>query len=140
MEVLFVDKRILVGLVIAAAMLMYIGTTMFYNTGLGTTDLSIDEKDTNQYQINYMLRSVRSFDYLDCEYVLLDDAGKEVGRANTIFKDIKDGSFTVNQSVNTTQKPKQLQIKIYTEQFNPELKNSDGTSAQNPFFEQKTDI
>ena len=140
MEVLFVDKKVVIGMLIAVAMLMYIGTTMFYNTGLGITDLNIEEKDSNQYQINYMLRSVRSFDYLDCQYVLLDENGKEVGRANTKFENLKDGSFTVNETANTTQKAKEIQIDIYTEKFNPELKNADGTFAQNPFFEQKTPI
>lgn len=129
------DKKILIGMLIAAAMLMYIGTTMFYNTGLGITDLTVDEKDSNQYQVNYMLRSVRSFDYLDCEYALLDENGKEIGRSNTVFENIKDGSFTVNETVNTTQKAKEIQIKIYTEKFNPDQNNT-----QNPFFEQKASI
>lgn len=129
------DKKILIGMLIAAGMLMYIGTTMFYNTGLGITDLTVDEKDSNHYQVNYMLRSVRSFDYLDCEYALLDENGKEIGRSNTVFENIKDGSFTVNETVNTTQKAKEIQIKIYTEKFNPDQKNT-----QNPFFEQKASI
>ena len=134
------DKKVIIGLLIAVAMLMYIGSTMFYNTGLGITDLSVEEKDSNQYQVNYMLRSVRSFDYLDCEYALLDENGKEIGRAKTEFNNLTDGSFMVNQTVNTTQKAKGIQIDIYTEKFNPELKNTDGTFAQNPFFEQKSAI
>lgn len=137
------NKIQMVGILIVVAMLMYIGTTMFYNTGLGITDVNVDEKtdaNTTQYELTYMLRSVRSFEYLDCQATLLSESGQELGTSNTILKDIKDGSFTINETINktvndTTQKPKQVKIKIYDEKY-----DSGASQAQNTFFEQTTQL
>ena len=67
---MYMNTKQMIVLIIAMIMLFYIGTTMFYNTGLGITDLNLEEIESNgtQYDLSFMLRSVRSFEYLDCEY------------------------------------------------------------------------
>ncbi len=137
------ETKYLIAMLIAAGMLMYIGTTMFYSTGFGITDLNLEDSSDTQFQLSYMLRSVRSFDYVDCEYSIVSEDGEEIATGNTILKDIADGSFQINETLDKTKpgaKAKGVQIRIYTEPFNPENKNSDGTYAQSPFFEQKTVI
>ena len=59
------NTKQMIVLIIAMIMLFYIGTTMFYNTGLGITDLNLEEIESNgtQYDLSFMLRSVRSFEY-----------------------------------------------------------------------------
>lgn len=127
-------------------MLFYIGTTMFYNTGLGVTDINLDEKDSNgtQYQLSFMLRSVRSFEFLDCEYRLLSEDNQEIAKGSTIFTDLKDGSFTINETLNKTtnlsKTPKEVEIRVYQEKFDPQQKNADGSYSQKVFFEQRTPI
>ncbi len=134
-------------ILVTALMLFYIGTTFYYNTGLGITDLNLDEQDSNgtQYQLSFMLRSVRSFEFLDCEYRILSEDNQEIASGSTIMKNITDGTFTINETLNNTgedssKTPKGIEIRIYQEQFNPQLKNDDGTYKQNVFFEQKTPI
>lgn len=130
----------MIAMLIAAGMLMYVGTTMFYNTGFGITDFNFEETSDTQYQLSYMLRSVRSFDYVDCEYSVLSDDGQVIATGNTIFKDIADGSFQVNETLDKTKpdlKAKGVEIRIYLEPFNPDLKNSDGSYAQKEFFVQR---
>ena len=140
------DKKLSVILIITAIMLFYIGTTMFYNTGLGVTDINLDEKDSNgtQYQLSFMLRSVRSFEFLDCEYRLLSEDNQEIARGSTIFTDLKDGSFTINETLNKTtdlsKTPKEVEIRVYQEKFDPQQKNADGSYSQKVFFEQRTPI
>ncbi len=127
-------------------MLFYVGTTMFYNTGLGVTDINLDEKDSNgtQYQLSFMLRSVRSFEFLDCEYRLLSEDNQEIAKGSTIFTDLKDGSFTINETLNKTtdlsKTPKEVEIRVYQEKFDPQQKNADGSYSQKVFFEQRTPI
>ena len=127
-------------------MLFYIGTTMFYNTGLGVTDINLDEKDSNgtQYDLSFMLRSVRSFEYLDCEYRILSEDNQEIAAGSTIFKNITDGTFTVNETLNKTGNdsltPKTVEIRVYQEKFDPQQKNNDGSYSQKVFFEQTTPI
>ncbi len=138
------DKKVVIGMIIAIAMLFYIGTTMFYNTGLGITDLNVEEKtdsNTTQYELFYMLRSVRSFEYIDCQYTLLSDSGQEIATGSTTMINITDGTFNINETLNNTnndssQKAKEIQIRIFTEKFDPEQKNPDGTPKQSVFFEQ----
>lgn len=120
---------------------------MFYNTGLGVTDVNLDEKDSNgtQYQLSFMLRSVRSFEFLDCEYRLLSEDNQEIAKGSTIFKDIKDGTFTINETLNKTTDdsskiPKEVEIRVYQEKFDPQQKNEDGSYSQKVFFEQRTPI
>ncbi|HII08439.1 MAG TPA: hypothetical protein HA355_02490 [Methanosphaera sp.] len=140
------DKKLSVILIITAIMLFYIGTTMFYNTGLGVTDINLDEKDSNgtQYQLSFMLRSVRSFEFLDCEYRLLSEDNQEIAKGSTIFTDLKDGSFTINETLNKTtdlsKTPKEVEIRVYQEKFDPQQKNADGSYSQKVFFEQRTPI
>lgn len=127
-------------------MLVYIGSTMFYNTGLGVTDINLDEKESNgtQYQLSFMLRSVRSFEFLDCEYRLLSEDNQEIAKGSTTFTDLKDGSFTINETLNKTGNdsltPKTVEIRVYQEKFDPQQKNADGSYSQNVFFEQTTPI
>jgi len=140
------DKKQSVILIITAIMLFYVGTTMFYNTGLGVTDINLDEKDSNgtQYQLSFMLRSVRSFEFLDCEYRLLSEDNQEIAKGSTIFTDLKDGSFTINETLNKTtdlsKNPKEVEIRVYQEKFDPQQKNADGSYSQKVFFEQRTPI
>lgn len=142
------DKKQAILILITALMLFYIGTTMYYNTGLGITDLNLDEKeDSNatQYELSYMLRSVRSFEFLDCEYRLLSEDNQEIATGSTILKNITDGTFTINETLNNTDEnssktPKEIEIRIYQEKFDPQQKNADGSYTQNVFFEQKTPI
>jgi len=140
------DKKQSVILIITAIMLFYVGTTMFYNTGLGVTDINLDEKDSNgtQYQLSFMLRSVRSFEFLDCEYRLLSEDNQEIAKGSTIFTDLKDGSFTINETLNKTtdlsKTPKEVEIRVYQEKFDPQQKNADGSYSQKVFFEQRTPI
>lgn len=131
--------------IIAMVVFMYIGFTMYNNTGLGITDFKLEEKnsDNNQYELSYILRSVRSFEYIDCEYTILSEDGQQIGTGSTIMKNITDGSFTVNETINrtdTSKAAKKVEIKIYTEKLNPELKNSNGTPSQKVFFEQTMDV
>jgi hypothetical protein len=127
-------------------MLMYVGTTMFYNTGLGITDFNFAENEAEEgYDLSYMLRSVRSFEFLDCEYTVVSEDGQEIASGSTILTNIVDGTFTINETLNKTtddssKKPKEVQIKIFTEKFDPNLKNADGTTSQNTFFEQKFQV
>ena len=134
-------------LVIAMLMLFYIGTTMFYNTGLGITDLNVEEIDSNgtQYDLFFMLRSVRNFEYLDLEYTLFSEDNQEIATGSTIMSNITDGTFNVNETLNRTNDdsskvPKEVEIKIYEEKFNPEQKNPDGNYSQKVFFEQRIPI
>ena len=134
------ETKYLVAMLIAAGMLMYIGTTMFYNTGFGITDFNLEDTSDTQYQLSYMLRSVRSFDYVDCEYTVLSEDGQVIATGNTILNDIADGSFQINETLNKTKpdlKAKGVEIRIYEEPFNPELKNDDGSYAQEEFFIQR---
>lgn len=137
----------MIPLIIAMLMLFYIGTTMFYNTGLGITDLNVEEVDSNgtQYDLSFMLRSVRSFEYLDLEYTLFSEDNQQIATGSTIMTNITDGSFTINETLNKTNEdsskvPKEVEIRIYEEKFNPELKNDDGTYSQRVFFEQRLPI
>lgn len=120
---------------------------MFYNTGLGITDLNVEEVDSNgtQYDLSFMLRSVRSFEYLDLEYTLFSEDNQQIATGSTIMTNITDGSFTINETLNKTNEdsskvPKEVEIRIYEEKFNPELKNDDGTYSQRVFFEQRLPI
>lgn len=131
--------------IIVMVLFMYIGYTMYNNTGLGITDFKLEENssDNNQYKLSYILRSVRSFEYIDCEYTILSEDGQPIGTGSTIMENITDGSFTINETINKTdasKTAKKVEIKIYTEKFNPELKNSNGTSSQKVFFEQTMDV
>ena len=135
------------GIVVIIVMVafMYIGLTMYNNTGLGITDFKLEENnsDHNQYELSYILRSVRSFEYIDCEYVLISEDGQQIGTGSTIMQNITDGSFTINETINKTDSSKaakKVEIKIYKEKFNPELKNSDGSPSQKAFFEQTMDV
>lgn len=132
-------------LIVIMVLCMYIGTTMFYNTGVGITDFNFTQADSddNQYDLSFILRSVRSFDYLDCEYMLISDDGQQIATSSTILTNITDGSFPINETLksnDSSKVPKKLQIRIYTEKFNPELKNSDGSPSQEVFFEQTMDV
>ena len=133
--------------VIAMLMLFYIGTTMFYNTGLGVTDLNVEETDSNgtQYNLFFMLRSVREFEFLDLEYTILSEDNQEIATGSTIMTNITDGTYNINETLNKTTEdsskvPKEVEIRIYEEKFNPEQKNADGSYSQKVFFEQKVPI
>lgn len=143
--VLYLNMRQGIVVIVFMILFMYIGTTMFYSTGLGITDFKLEENNSNdaQYELSYILRSVRSFDYIDCEYAIISDDGQKIGTGSTIMENITDGSFTINETINktdTSKKAKSVEIKIYTEKFNPELKNPDGTPSQKVFFEQTMDV
>lgn len=134
-------------LVIAMLMLFYIGSTMFYNTGLGITDLNVEETDANgtQYDLFFMLRSVRNFEFLDLEYTLFSEDNEVIATGSTIMTNITDGTFNINETLNRTNDdsskvPKEVEIKIYEEKFNPEQKNADGSYSQKVFFEQRVPI
>lgn len=120
---------------------------MFYSTGLGVTDLNVEEIDSNgtQYNMSFMLRSVRSFEYLDLEYTLFSEDNTEIATGSTIMTNITDGTFVINKTLDKTTEdsskvPKELEIRVYEEKFNPELKNDDGTYSQKVFFEQRIPI
>jgi len=142
-----VDKKQMIVLVIAMLMLFYIGSTMFYNTGLGITDLNVEETDANgtQYDLFFMLRSVRNFEFLDLEYTLFSEDNEVIATGSTIMTNITDGTFNINETLNRTNDdsskvPKEVEIKIYEEKFNPEQKNADGSYSQKVFFEQRVPI
>ena len=144
---MYMNTKQMIVLIIAMIMLFYIGTTMFYNTGLGITDLNLEEIESNgtQYDLSFMLRSVRSFEYLDCEYILFSEDNQEIATGSTILTNITDGTFTINETLNKTNEdsskvPKEVEIRIYQEKFNQEQKNADGTYSQKVFFEQRTPI
>lgn len=144
---MYMNTKQMIVLIIAMIMLFYIGTTMFYNTGLGITDLNLEEIESNgtQYDLSFMLRSVRSFEYLDCEYILFSEDNQEIATGSTILTNITDGTFTINETLNKTNEdsskvPKEVEIRIYQEKFNPEQKNPDGSYSQKVFFEQRTPI
>ncbi|MBE6485246.1 MAG: hypothetical protein E7Z85_00195 [Methanosphaera stadtmanae] len=141
------DKKQMIVLVIAMLMLFYIGSTMFYNTGLGITDLNVEETDANgtQYDLFFMLRSVRNFEFLDLEYTLFSEDNEVIATGSTIMTNITDGTFNINETLNRTNDdsskvPKEVEIKIYEEKFNPEQKNADGSYSQKVFFEQRVPI
>ena len=141
------NAKQIIPLIIAILMLFYIGTTMFYSTGLGVTDLNVEEIDSNgtQYNMSFMLRSVRSFEYLDLEYTLFSEDNTEIATGSTIMTNITDGTFVINKTLDKTTEdsskvPKELEIRVYEEKFNPELKNDDGTYSQKVFFEQRIPI
>ena len=137
----------MIPLIIAMFMLFYIGTTMFYNTGLGITDLNVEETDSNgtQYDLSFMLRSVRNFEYLDFEYTLFSEDNQAIATGSTIMTNVTDGSFNITETLNKTNDdsskvPKEVEIKVYEEKFNPEQKNADGSYSQRVFFEQRVPI
>jgi hypothetical protein len=128
-------------------MLFYIGSTMFYNTGLGITDLNVEETDVNgtQYDLFFMLRSVRNFEFLDLEYTLFSEDNQVIATGSTVMNNITDGTFNINETLNRTNDdsskvPKEVEIKIYEEKFDPEQKNADGSYSQKVFFEQRVPI
>ena len=120
---------------------------MFYNTGLGITDLNVEETDSNgtQYDLSFMLRSVRNFEYLDFEYTLFSEDNQAIATGSTIMTNVTDGSFNITETLNKTNDdsskvPKEVEIKVYEEKFNPEQKNADGSYSQRVFFEQRVPI
>jgi hypothetical protein len=141
------DTKQMIVLVIAMLMLFYIGSTMFYNTGLGITDLNVEETDVNgtQYDLFFMLRSVRNFEFLDLEYTLFSEDNQVIATGSTVMNNITDGTFNINETLNRTNDdsskvPKEVEIKIYEEKFDPEQKNADGSYSQKVFFEQRVPI
>jgi len=142
--VIYLNNKQLIALLIAAGMLFYIGNTMFYNTGLGITDLNVENNsDGTQYEVSYMLRSVRNFEFLDCEYSLLTEDNQEIATGSTTLTNITDGSFNITETLSSNDSskvPKQIDIRIYQEKFNPEQKNEDGSYSQDVFFEQKIQL
>ena len=141
------NTKQMIPLIIAMFMLFYIGTTMFYNTGLGITDLNVEETDSNgtQYDLSFMLRSVRNFEYLDFEYTLFSEDNQAIATGSTIMTNVTDGSFNITETLNKTNDdsskvPKEVEIKVYEEKFNPEQKNADGSYSQRVFFEQRVPI
>lgn len=125
-------KMMTLMLIIVAVLLMYVGSTMFYNTGIGITDLKVVEtSDSGEYNATYMLRSVRSFEKLECEHTLLTKENKELASNKTELDNIKDGTFNIDQAIkvnDNTQKASKIKIKI-----------KDMTS-QKTMFEQTSDI
>ena len=82
---------------------------------------------------------------MDCEYILFSEDNQEIATGSTILTNITDGTFTINETLNKTNEdsskvPKEVEIRIYQEKFNPEQKNADGTYSQKVFFEQRTPI
>ncbi|RAP51753.1 MAG: hypothetical protein BZ138_04495 [Methanosphaera sp. rholeuAM270] len=130
------DKKYFGIIVLVIALLfMYLGTVMFYNTGLGITDLKVEKSDSNagQYELSYMLRSVRSFNSLECQYTLFSEDNREIGSASNPLTNITDGSFAINKTidVNSSENAKQIEIRIY---------EIDENNKRNLMFEQKSDI
>ena len=103
--------------IVVAVLFMYVGSTMFYNTGLTITDLNVQKSDSNglEYNVSYMLRSVRGFNKVTCEYDLLDSTGNVVGHASSELNEIKDGSFQINDNVSVEKGDndvKKIEIKL----------------------------
>ena len=105
---------------------------MFYNTGIGITDLKVVEtSNSGEYDVSYMLRSVRSFEKLECEHTLLSKENKEISTNKTELDNIKDGTFNISQKIkvnDNTQKASKIKIKIKD------------TTSQKTMFEQTSDI
>lgn len=95
-------------------MFLKIGSNNYYETGLRITDLNIEEND-NQYEVSYMLRSVREFNKVQTEYALLDENNNQIGFNTNELDKIKDGSFQINEKVmvDNNIKASKMRITIY---------------------------
>lgn len=130
------DKKIVLVAIIVAALLMFVGTNMFYNTGLGITDLAVHKSDSNssQYDVSYMLRSVRSFHKVVGEYTLLSGDNQIIGKSSNELNDIKDGTFQINETINISGSSSDAKKIIIT------LYEIDDKNTQKQMFNQTFDI
>lgn len=105
-------------IIVIALFLMYFATTIFYNTGLAITDLNVkqSESDGNQYDISYMLRSVRGFYKVVSEYTILSEDNQIIATGSNELSEIKDGSFQIDDTLNgkdNSLEAKKIEIIIY---------------------------
>lgn len=124
---------ILLGVVV---ILFYVGSTMFYNTGLGITDLNVNKSDSNDttYDISYMLRSVRSFNKVSMEYKLFDAKNQVFATGSNELNGIKDGTFQINDTIvskDSSQVAKRIEIMLY---------EIDESNTRKQIFDQTFDI
>lgn len=130
------NKFFAIVVIIIALLLMALGTTIFYNTGLGITDLNVQKSDSNdaQYDISYMLRSVRGFNKVVAEYTLLTNDNQVMGKGSSELNKIKDGSFQMDDKINVDNnslEAKKVEIKLY---------EIDESNTQKQIFDQTFDI
>ncbi|MBR0473314.1 MAG: hypothetical protein IJI98_11550 [Methanosphaera sp.] len=124
---------ILLGIVV---ILMYVGSTMFYNTGLGITDLNVHKSDSNDtaYDVSYMLRSVRGFNKVSMEYKLFDAKNQVIATGSNELNGIKDGTFQINDTLvsnDSSQVAKKIKITLF---------EIDESSTRKQIFDQTFDI
>lgn len=132
------DKKYLsVIALVLVVILMYIGTTMFYNTGLAITDLNVEKSgaDNNQYEVTYLLRSVRGFDTVEYECTLLSDNGQTIGQNSSQETNLKDGTFNINQTVTTNNNSSQEAAKIKITLYEIESGKSDKKTIYDQTFD-----
>ena len=134
---LLMDNKYLgVLVVVVALLLMYVGTTMFYNTGLTITDLRVepDGSNSSEYNVSYMLCSVRGFNRVTMDYTLLASDGRVVGHGSDELGEIKDGSFQIDDKVRVDD------ILLEVKKIEVKLCEIDESNTQKVMFDQTFDV
>jgi hypothetical protein len=134
-----------VGAKIAIVITVLLALSLFVvsdHSGLSVTDINIQKSDLdeNTYEFSYILRLSRTFNSLDCRYILYD--GDRNVSGNIFIGKVYDGSMDISDNITITYEvnepanfsPNKVDLMFFTEKFDPKRKNPDGTYSQKPIY------
>jgi len=155
-------------LIIAAAIYIYIDNSKITVENVKVVS-KVNESNPTLYELSYDLNLDKHYDIIDCEYALLSEKGDYLGYGKTFLNNSKSGKIHINEYVSVTRnskgelnsytfnnssdsnsynftdinefpKPAKIQIRVYDQKFNINLKNDKGEFTQNPLFGKNFDI
>ena len=139
-------KIVIVITVLAALSLFF----TFDHSGLTTMDVSMEKSnyDDDTYELTYVLMSSRTYNELDCRFVLYDANDNVITFGGTFLGLTHEGSFNINETItishetneNITFNPKRVEIDVYDEKFDSNLRNEDGSYSQKPIYNKTHEI